>query len=160
MSGITRLTKRGRPFSKGSLALLFVFVVTSAWASTSALLRRARGARTLSWIGVPLPPSTRDYHESERGLNATMLRARFDVDPSDIPAVERELCTLGSPASVPSRVASVTRGDLDWYTPEVAVSHRDCKGRLRMPSMTHVTIAMTVDVSDPARARVYLVASD
>jgi hypothetical protein len=136
-------------------AALLLFVLAAGCNSAAR-----RGPRRLPWLGIDLPASTREYHVHEKGLNATMLQARFDVDPADLPAVERELCAFGAPTTAKTGVASVGTNDRDWYTPEAAATHRDCHAMVKRPGLTKLSVSMLADVSDASRVRVYLVASD
>jgi hypothetical protein len=107
--------------------------------------------KALPYLGIPLPPSVRAYHAYRTGWTHEMVQIRFDMEPSDLPALEAKLpCRLGPVETGRSAIAHVASNDRDWYTPESARKHRGCSYHHGIQYADFL-----VDVEDPARYTVY-----
>jgi hypothetical protein len=83
--------------------------------------------RQLPYLGVKLPPSTRNYHASEEGLQHSSLQLRFDLPSSDLPLLAKALpCKLGPVDHGEPQFAVVGTNEFSWYTPEKVAVHRGC----------------------------------
>jgi hypothetical protein len=109
----------------------------------------------MPYLAVKLPPSTRNYHQYESGLQHTMLQLRFEMDPKDLPLLEKRLpCRLGALASGPPEHGTVGTNDRAWYKPEVVKKHRGCEYTKGLR-----TASLLVDLDRADRAVVYAVIS-
>lgn len=84
--------------------------------------------KSIPYLGVRLPTSTRNYQSFEEGLQHSLLQLRFEVRSSELPLLAKSLpCKLGPVERGEPQFAVVGTNELGWYTPEKVAMHRGCE---------------------------------
>lgn len=111
--------------------------------------------RSLPYITIELPPSTRNYQSHERGDKHVTVQTRFEMDAEDLQLLSGRLpCRLGPETVGPPAHAKVMGNDQAWYAPERATRHRGCDYDA---SSGRQSASFLVDVGDPRRYVVFSV---
>lgn len=110
--------------------------------------------------GFGLPPSADGLHSHYASFQDYILHARFEIDPSDLPALTASLPITNPTMSTTERPLLYSEGMPDWWRPEQAQRFQAISGQVTLPAGYPESLTVLIDQTDPGRYTVYVVAFD
>jgi hypothetical protein len=110
--------------------------------------------------GVTLPASARGLRSHYSVFQDYIVHLRFEIDPSDAPALLSSLPIIDPSISSSERPPMYTEGMPDWWRPDAAATFQAVSGQVSLPSGYPEHQDVLIDTTDPAQYIVYIVAFD